>query len=171
MQAVSLEVGVTPAVPPSELIRYLNTHNRPERFTTPSLAAHLHLTVQEAQDTLNRYADEGLVAYAGEPGGIESWATTQEGQRVLLHHKTRWTKKSLSAALAALSAEPADFPITEMSVAGRALAGAANGTLVVGLRLARAPYSDEGDLAGRTEAVGCWTDADSNNTLADVSTF
>lgn len=154
MQAVSFEVGVTPAVPPSELIRYLNTHNRPERFTTPSLAAHLHLTVQEAQDTLNRYADEGLVAYAGEPDGIESWGTTQEGQRVLLHHKTRWTKKSLSAALAALSAESADFPITEISVSGRALAGAANGTLVVGLRLARAPYSDEGDLAAIRRMLG-----------------
>lgn len=151
---MSFKVGVPPAVPLSELIRYLNTHNRPERFTTPSLAAHLHLTAQEAQDTLNRYADEGLVAYAGEPDGIESWTTTREGQRVLLHHKTRWTKKSLSAALAALSAESADFPITEISVSGRALAGAANGTLVVGLRLARAPYSDEGDLAAIRRMLG-----------------
>ena len=154
MQAMFSGVGATPAVPPSELIRYLNAHNRPARFTTPSLAAHLHLTVQEAQDTLNRYADEGLVAYTGEPDGIESWTTTHEGQRVLLHHKTRWTKNSLSAALAALSAEPADFPITEISVAGRALAGAANGTLVVGLRLARAPYSDEGDLAAIRRGLG-----------------
>lgn len=103
-------------------------------ITSSSAAVKLE-TAQEAQDTLNRYADEGLVAYAGEPDGIESWTTTHEGRRVLLHRKTRWTKKSLSAALAALAAESTGSHITEISVAGRALTGAANGTLVVGLRM------------------------------------
>ena len=33
---------MTTAFTPSDLVRYLKTYNRPERFTTPSLAPYLY---------------------------------------------------------------------------------------------------------------------------------
>ncbi|MGF6440702.1 hypothetical protein [Paraburkholderia youngii] len=147
-------------LPPSEIGRFLSKRFwfRPvEPFKTTDFAADVRISAFEAHETLEHYAREGLMSYAGLEEGIETWAPSRDGLGVfgvgyqqavrLKKRQVEALRESLEAAIGHVSS----FGALELSVGGRPAFGKRNGRYLVGVRLDHTPYTREED--GRLHAT------------------
>lgn len=144
-------LGQPEVVTPSTMAHFLNKDFAGlSGFSTPKFAAYFAMTVEEAQQVLNGFADIGWLTYTGAVKGVESWAPSREGMRVfgVGDRAKRLSKKDLTViekGLEAVGPKLAKHGVLELSVAGRPAFGLQGGTLIVGARLKHTPFSLESD--------------------------
>jgi hypothetical protein len=140
------QISVSPIITPSEVHKFFSRHGGTNGFAAPLFAAALKLTALETQSLLNEYAEQGLMTAEMDDDGLEFWHVSREGAVVfnvdgLGARNARWNKRNISKFCTQLRV-CADFPdVLEISVGGRPAFGHSNGSLLVGVKLDRVPYS------------------------------